>query len=108
VRTLHWLVFTKLWKGRILKNITDEISAGLSGDSSDSDDFDIESDNDDAEDWPWRPSHIVFGKSIVKKGQIEAMKDKYFRDTTIVRAEGENNVLFLKLTIEVVVFKGFM
>ena len=47
--------------------ITDEILARLSKDSSDSDDFDIESDNDDAEDRPWRPSHVVFEKSTIKK-----------------------------------------
>jgi hypothetical protein len=90
-----------------VENITDEILAGLSGDSSDSEDFDIESDNDDVEDRPWRPSHVVFGKSTVKKGQSEAMKGKYFRDTTIVRAGGENTVP-LPEADEVVVFKGFM
>jgi hypothetical protein len=52
----------------------------------------ISSENDDAEDRPWRPSHVVFGKSIVKRGQIEAIKGKYFHDMTIVRAGGENNV----------------
>jgi hypothetical protein len=56
--------------------ITDEILAGLSGDSSDSESFD-ESENKDVEDWPWRPSHVVFEKSTVKQGQIEAMKDRY-------------------------------
>jgi hypothetical protein len=49
-----------------VEKITDEILPRLSGDSSDSEDFDIESDNDDAEDRPWRPSHVVFGKSFVK------------------------------------------
>jgi hypothetical protein len=49
---------------------TDEMLAGLSGDSSDSDSFDVESGNEDAEDWPWRPSHVVLGKSTVKQGQI--------------------------------------
>jgi hypothetical protein len=57
-----------------VEKITDEILAGLSRDSSGSDDFDIDSDNIDAEDRPWRPSHVVFGKFTVKKGQIEAMK----------------------------------
>jgi hypothetical protein len=37
-----------------VEKITDEILAGLSEDSSDSEDFDIESDNDDAEDRPWK------------------------------------------------------
>jgi hypothetical protein len=49
-----------------VEKITDEILPGLSGDSSDSEDYDIESDNDDAEDRPWKPSHVVFGKSSVK------------------------------------------
>jgi hypothetical protein len=64
--------------------------AGLSGDSSDSDSFDVESDNEDAKDQPWRPSHVVFRKLTIKKGQIEAMEGKYFHDISIVRAKGEN------------------
>jgi hypothetical protein len=59
-----------------VEKITNEILAGLSRDSSYSESFDVESDNDDAEDRPWRPSHVVFGKSTVRKGQIEAMKGK--------------------------------
>jgi hypothetical protein len=90
-----------------VENITDEILARLSGDSSDNESFDIESDNDDAEDRPWRPSHVVFGKSTIKRGQIEAMKGKYFRDTTIVRAGGEN-IVPLPEVGEIVVYKGFM
>jgi hypothetical protein len=35
-----------------VENISDDILAGLSGDSSESDDFDVESDNDEAEDRP--------------------------------------------------------
>ena len=81
--------------------------AGLSGGSSDSKDFDVESETDNTEDRPWRPSHVVFGKSTVKRGHIEAMKGKYFHDTTIVRARGENTVP-LPEDDEVVVFKGFM
>jgi hypothetical protein len=34
----------------------------------------VESGNEDAEDRPWRPSYVVFRKSTVKQGQIEAMK----------------------------------
>jgi hypothetical protein len=33
---------------------------------------------------------VVFGKSIVKKGHVEAMKGKYFHDVSIVRIGGEN------------------
>jgi hypothetical protein len=89
-----------------IENITDEMLVGLSGDSSGSESFDIESDNDD-EDRPWRPSHVVFGKSTVKKRQIEAMKGKYFHDISIVRAGGEN-IVPLPEADEVVVFKSFM
>ena len=60
------------------EKITNEMLTGLSEDSSDSDSFDVESGNEDFEDRPWRPSHVVFGKSTVKQGQVEAMKGKYF------------------------------
>jgi hypothetical protein len=49
------------------KKITSEILAGLPEDSKDNDDFDVDSGVDDAEDRPWRPSHVIFGKSIVKR-----------------------------------------
>jgi hypothetical protein len=42
-----------------VEKIPNEMLAGLSGDSSDSESFDVESDNDDAKDEPWRPSHVV-------------------------------------------------
>jgi hypothetical protein len=74
------------------KKITSKILTGLSEDSEGNDDFDFDSGAEDAEDWPWRPSHVVFRKFTVKKGQIEAMKGKYFHDISIVRAEGENIV----------------
>jgi hypothetical protein len=57
-----------------VEKTTNEMLAGLSGDSSDSESFDIESENENAEDRPWRPSHVVFGKSTIRQGQIEAMK----------------------------------
>ena len=53
------------------------------------------------------PSHVVFGKSTIKQGQIEAMKGRYFRDISIVRVEGENNVP-LPEADEVVVYRSFM
>jgi hypothetical protein len=49
-----------------IEKITNEMLTGLSGDSSNTDRFDVEIGNEDAEDWPWRPSHVVFGKSSVK------------------------------------------
>jgi hypothetical protein len=90
-----------------VEKITNEILAGLSGDSSDSETFNIESENENAEDRPWRPSHIVFRKSTIKQGQIEAMKGKYFHDVSIVRAGGEDTVP-LPEGDEVVVFRSFM
>jgi hypothetical protein len=49
---------------------TGKILAGLSEDYEGSDDFDIDSSADHAEDRPWRPSHVVFGKSTVKKDKL--------------------------------------
>jgi hypothetical protein len=72
------------------EKITNEMLAGLSRDSSDSNSFDVESENEDVEDRPWRPSHVVFGKSTVKQGQIEAMKGKHFHDISIVRVGGKH------------------
>jgi hypothetical protein len=79
------------------EKITNEMLAGLFGDSSDSDSFNVECGNEDAVDRPWRPSHVVFGKSSVKQGQIKAMKGKYFHDISIVRAGGKALFPFLKL-----------
>jgi hypothetical protein len=50
-----------------VEKITDEILAGLSGSSSDIGSFDVESENEDVEYRPWRPSHVVFGKSTIKQ-----------------------------------------
>jgi hypothetical protein len=76
----------------MFSKITNEMLAGLSGYSSGSESFDVESGNEDAEDRPWRPSHVVFRKSTIRQGQIEVMKGKYFHDVSIVRAGGENTV----------------
>ena len=40
-----------------IEKITNEMLARLSGDYGDSERFDLESGNEDAEDRPWRPSH---------------------------------------------------
>jgi hypothetical protein len=90
-----------------IEKITNEMLAGLSSDSSDSESFDVESENEDAEDQSWRPIHVVFGKSTIKQGQIEAIKGKYFHDVSIVRAGGEDTVP-LSESDEVVVFRSFM
>jgi hypothetical protein len=49
-----------------------------------------ESENENVEDRPWRPSHVVFRKFTIRQGQIEAMKGKYFHDVSMVRAGGED------------------
>jgi hypothetical protein len=54
--------FYKAMERTDVEKIIDEMLAGLSGDSSDSESFDVESEYEDAEDRPWRPSHVVFGK----------------------------------------------
>jgi hypothetical protein len=54
-----------------IEKTTDEMLAGLSGDSSDNESFDVESENEDVEDRPWRPSHVVFGKSTLSKGILK-------------------------------------
>jgi hypothetical protein len=90
-----------------VEKIAHEMLAGISKGSSDSDNFDVESGNEDAEDRPWRPSHVVFGKSTIKQGKIDAMRGRYFRDISIVRAGGENNVP-LPEADEVVVYRSFM
>jgi hypothetical protein len=38
----------------------------LSEDSDDSDDFDVESGDEDSEDRSWQPSHTIFEKSTIK------------------------------------------
>jgi hypothetical protein len=90
-----------------VEKITNEMLAGQSGDSSDSESFDVESDNENAEDRPWRPSHVVFGKSIIRQVQIEAMKGKYFHDVSIVRA-GEEDTVPRPEGDEVLVFRSYM
>lgn len=89
------------------EKITNEILADLSEDSDNSDDFDVESGNEDAEDRPWRSSHTIFGKSSIKQSQIDAMKGRYFRDMSIMRVGGDN-VAPAPEKDEVVVYRSFM
>jgi hypothetical protein len=89
------------------EKIAHETLPGMSEGSSDSEGFDVESENEDAEDRPWRPSHVVFEKSTIKQGQIDAMRGMYFCDISIVRARGESNVPLPKVD-EVVVYRSFM
>jgi hypothetical protein len=99
--------FYKALKRTNAEKIAQETLAGISEGSSDSEDFDAESENEGAEDRPWRPSHVVFGKSTINQGQIDAMRGRYFRDISIVRAGGENNVP-LPEADEVVIYRSFM
>jgi hypothetical protein len=89
------------------ERITNEMLAGLSQDSDDSESFDLESGNEGAEDRPWRASHTIFGKSTIKQSQIDAMKGRYFCDISIVRAGEDSNVPMPEAD-EVVVYRSFM
>ena len=89
------------------EKITNEMLAGLSEDSGDSESFDLESGNEDTEDRSWRPSHTIFGKSTIKQSQIDAMKARYFRDISIVRAGGNSTAPAPELD-KVIVYRSFM
>jgi hypothetical protein len=86
---------------------TNEMLARLSEDSGDSENFDLESGNEDVEDRPWRPSHTIFGKSTIKQSQIDSMKGRYFCDISIVRAGGDNTAPVPEVD-EVIVYRSFM
>jgi hypothetical protein len=90
-----------------IEKITNAMLVGLSEDSGDSKSFDLESKNEDAEDRTWRPSHTIFGKSSIKQSQIDAMKGRYFRDISIVRAGGDSAAPAPEVD-EVVVYRSFM
>jgi hypothetical protein len=88
------------------EKITKEILEGLSEDTSDNDSYDVESGDEDSEDRPWRPSHSIFGKSTVKQSHLENMRERYFRDMSIVRAGRDNNVPAPEEN-EVVIYRSF-
>jgi hypothetical protein len=88
------------------EKITREILEGLSEDTGDSDSYDAESGDEDSEDRPWRPSHSIFRKSTIKQSHLENMRGRYFRDISIVRAGGDNNVPAPKEN-EVVIYRSF-
>jgi hypothetical protein len=88
------------------ETITKEILEGLSEDTGDSDSYDVESGDEDSEDRPWRPSHSIFGKSTIKQSHLENMRGRYFRDMSIVRAGGDNNVPAPEEN-EVVIYRSF-
>jgi hypothetical protein len=86
---------------------TKEIMEGLSEDSGDSDCYDVESGDEDSEDRPWRPSHTIFGKSIIKHNHIDAMRGRYFCDMSIVRVGGDSTALAPEEN-EVVIYRSFL
>jgi hypothetical protein len=88
------------------EKITKEILEGLSEDTDDSDSYDVESGDEDSEDRPWRPSHAVFEKSIIKQSHLDNMRGRYFRDMSIVRAGGDNIVPAPEEN-EVVIYRSF-
>jgi hypothetical protein len=88
------------------EKITKEILEGLSEDTGDSDSYDAESGGEDSKDRPWRPSHAIFEKSTIKQSHLENMRGRYFRDMSIVRAGGDNNVPAPEEN-EVVIFRSF-
>ena len=49
----------------------------------------------------------IFRKSTIKQSQIDAMKGRYFRDISIVRARGDSTAPAPKVD-EVVVYRNFM
>jgi hypothetical protein len=49
------------------EKIAHETLARISESSSDEGSFDVENEDEDAENRPWRPSHTVFGKSTIKQ-----------------------------------------
>jgi hypothetical protein len=90
-----------------IEKITKEIMEGLSEDSDDSYDYDVESGDEDSEDRPWRPSHTIFGKSTIKQSHINTMRGRYFCDMSIVRVGGDNTAPAPEEN-EVVIFRSFL
>jgi hypothetical protein len=89
-----------------IEKITKEILEGLSEDTGDNDSYDVESGDEDSEDRPWRLSHSIFGKSTIKQSHLENMRGTYFRDMSIMRAGGDNNVPAPEEN-EVVIYQSF-
>jgi hypothetical protein len=88
------------------EKITKERLEGLSEDTGDSDSYDVKSGDKDSEDRPWRPSHIVFGKSTIKQSHLDNMRGRYFRDMSIVRAGGDNTAPAPEEN-EVIIYRSF-
>jgi hypothetical protein len=89
------------------ENITKEILEGLSEDTGDNDSYDAESGGEDSEDRPWRSSHIVFGKSTIKKSHLDNLRGRYFRDMSVVRADNGDRTVPVHEENEVVIYRSF-
>jgi hypothetical protein len=89
------------------KNIKKEILEGLSEDTDDSDSYDVESGGEDSEDRPWRPSHTVFRKSTIRQSHLENMRERYFWDISIVRADNGDQTAPAPEENEVVIYRSF-
>jgi hypothetical protein len=90
------------------EKITREILEGLSEDTGDSDNYDVDSGGEDSEDRPWRPSHAVFGKSSIKESHLVNMRGRYFRDLSIVRADEGERTCPTPEENKVVIFRSFL
>jgi hypothetical protein len=89
------------------EKITKEILEGLSEDTDDNDSYDVESGGEDSEDWPWRPSHAVFGKSTIRQSHLDNMRGRYFLDISIVRADNGDRTVPVPEEDEVVIYRSF-
>jgi hypothetical protein len=89
-----------------IEKIAKEILEGLSEDTDDSDNYDVESGGEDSEDRPWRPSHTDFRKSTIKQSHLDNMRGRYFRDISIVRADVDR-VVPAPEEDEVVIYRSF-
>jgi hypothetical protein len=89
------------------EKIIREILADLSEDFDDSDEYDAESGDKDAEDRPWRPSHTIFGKSTIKQSHVDAMRGRYFHGMNIVRVGGDSTAPVPEVN-EVVIYRSFL
>jgi hypothetical protein len=89
------------------EKITKEIMADLSEDSDDSDEFAMESGDEDSEDRPWRPRDTIFGNLTIKQSHVDTMRGRYFRDMSIMRVGGDSTAPAPKEN-EVVIYKSFL
>jgi hypothetical protein len=102
------LGFIELIARTNVEKIARETLEGLSEDTSDSDNYDVESGGEDSEDRPWRPSHAVFGKSTIKQSHLDNMRGKYFQDMSVVRADDGEKTCPTPEENEVVIFRSFL